>query len=343
MFKMTKKKSRLGSAALVAFVTASLLINSSVSAVAPTTGKWASRTKVIYASSGAIQWSAGAAKWKNATNFNVTTGGTNTNYYAYTVNDSTVDWDGICSAVIKSGIIQSATLKLNTYFTSQNFYTDAIINGVTGHEVGHSLGLDHTSVVETSSIMHPYTFNSSHVPQRALSPSTSDITVTNSLYPLLSMANNSSSLSSQEADGIYLSPSWAIYYEDEEALTKAADLVVKGTISQKIGSKIKTISDYSTYRSESLLEVTEVLKGDTSTQGDSITVSQMGGSNGLLGVYSDHTTLLNKNQEVLLFLRKTSENTYVPINEDDGVFVINGTGHIKNIANNKILDLDQIK
>lgn len=343
MLKMKNKKSVFSTAALGAVLSVSLLFSSSVSAIAPTYAKWASRTKVIYASSGSIEWAAGAAKWKNATNFNVSTGGTDKSYYAYTVNDSSVTWDGICSTTVNAGIITSATLKLNTYYTSQPKYTAAIINGVTGHEIGHSLGLEHTGIVETTSIMNPYTFDSSNVPVRALSPSSSDITATNSLYPVLQSAATNASTGHHSADGIYLSPSWAVYYEDVEALTKAADLVVKGTVSKEKGNTFKVKGEYQTYKKEVRLEVAEVLKGDISLLNSSINVSQMGGSDGVVTVYGEHTTHLNKNQEVVLFLRKTEDNTYIPINEDDSIFIINQTGEINNISTQKQLNINTLQ
>lgn len=55
--------------------------------------------------------------------------------------------------------------------------------------------------------MHPYTFNSDDAQARALSPSSSDISVTNDLYPLIA---GFSTRTVSEADGVYVHPSWSV-------------------------------------------------------------------------------------------------------------------------------------
>lgn len=303
--------------------------------------KWPSRyqTMTISNNSGNItSWSNGAAKWRNATNFKVSTtfGSATTKYFAYDVNDSTEDWDGIATTTYSaSGGITRSNLRLNLYYVNQSKYTSAIKAGVTGHEVGHSLGLNHTSVVETSSIMHPYTFNTNGTTARALSPSSSDIRVVNALYSISSSSLEHSYLEPKE-EGIYLTPSWSVYYKDEVELKNAADLVISGKVKNRKGSEYVDKAEYHTYSTKVNVQVNDVLKGKEVLAGKDIIISQMGGIIGDIKVIGEHTTMLEEGKEVVLFLRKNDDNTYRTINEDDGIFVKNDNAY-KNISKDQVL------
>ncbi|MFX3634329.1 MAG: matrixin family metalloprotease [Candidatus Pristimantibacillus sp.] len=341
MALITKKRS---SFLLTVGLSLSLLVSSSpVFAAIPTIGgKWASNTKTLYVGGGLVAWSAGAAKWKNATNFKVTaSSGTSTSYYAYDVNLASETWDAICSVVLNAGTITKATLRMNTYFTNQSRYTAAIKNGVTAHEIGHSLGLDHTKSDQSpASIMYPYTFNGNNPSVRSLSPSADDIATVNSLYPSVPFTA-ADSHDNTAGEIIHLSPSWATYYEDEEALSKAADLVVRGQVSKEKGSKFKK-DEHFTYKTEVALTASEVLKGDASLNGKDIIVSQMGGTDGKNKVIGEYTTLLKTNQEVVLFLLQAEDGTYNLINEDDSIFLLNKYGEFGNIASEQDLNMSKI-
>lgn len=326
----------------------SLLVSSSpgFAAIPTIGGKWASNTKTLYVGGDLVAWSAGAAKWKNTTNFKVTTtGGTSTSYYAHDVNLSSETWDGIVSVVLNAGTITKATLRMNSYFTNQSRYTAAIKNGVAAHEIGHSLGLDHTKNEQSpASIMYPYTFTGSNPSVRTLSPSADDIATVNSLYPSVPFTasvtyDNSSNDTSNEI--VFLSPSWATYYEDEEALSKAADLVIRGKVSKEKGSKFKK-DEYFSYKTEVSVTASEVLKGDDNLNGQDIIVSQMGGTDGKNKVIGEYTTLLKANQEVVLFLLKAEDGTYNLINEDDSIFLLDKNGEFSNIANEQDLNMSKI-
>ncbi|MNI53577.1 hypothetical protein D3C73_1084220 [compost metagenome] len=125
-----------------------------------------------------------------------------------------------------------------------------------------------------------------------------------------------------------------MYYEDEAALTKAADLVVRGQVEGEIGSKF-TKGDYYHYTTEVSVSVDEVIKGDHNAE-EPVVVSQMGGTDGEVTVFSEDSTSLKQDQEVVLFLRKNPDNTYRPINEDDGIF-IGEAGQFRNIQSRKSL------
>ncbi|MCR8658975.1 matrixin family metalloprotease [Paenibacillus endoradicis] len=344
MSNIKSKKKKLLSGSFSVLLGLTLLVSSSsVSATVNTFGKWSNRTQTMYAVTTASQthWSNGAAKWKNSTNYNISVAsGLNSTYYSQDVNKSDVDWDGLCTFTVNNGIISKAILNLNTYYTSQSKYTSSIIAGVTGHEIGHSLGLEHTSVVETSSIMHPYTFNSNGTIERALNPSASDKTVVNNLYPLSKLAANRVDLGlSSEDISIHLEPSWAVYYEDEAALMKAADLVIRGRVAEKIGNKAAK-GNYSNYNTLVNIQVSDVIKG-TKMVGENIAMSQMGGTDGKVEVYSDSSTHLKEKQEVLLFLRQSSDGTFRPINEDDSIFLLEDGGY-HNIADQQLINEKKI-
>ncbi|MCG7409601.1 matrixin family metalloprotease [Paenibacillus sp. ACRRX] len=329
---MKSKKSLLSVLALGAF--AIMISTAPVYATVTSFAKWPSRIhtmNVSLSSKDAAAWNEGAAKWRNASHFSLTTVvGAATKYYAYDVNDSRVDWDGIADYTVTNGMISNAQLRMNTYYTSTAKYTSAIKAAVTGHEIGHSLGLNHTSIVETSSIMHPYTFNSDGTRARALSPSASDLAVVNNLYPLMNGVIQEGTSSNQKASGVYLHPSWAVHYKNEQQLAKAADLVVQGRVVAEAGSKYEE-GEYHTYVTQAKVKVKQVMKGDRSQAGAQIRIAQMGGSDGRLNVYAEHTTYLQANQEVVLFLRKSNDGTYKPLNEDDGVFILQN-GQFNNIS-----------
>lgn len=151
--------------------------------------------------------------------------------------------------------------------------------------------------------MHPYTFNSNGTTARSLNPSSSDKSVVNSLYSGLLGSNTQSidkekstdntKLNNEIEDGIYLASSWAVYYENEKELEKVADLVVRAIVTKE------GINKYS--------------KGNPEMY---ITQSN-------LKVIGEHTTLLNQEDELVVFLREKEDGTYSPINEDDSIFIYN--------------------
>jgi hypothetical protein len=319
------------------------IVAGSASAAVTTFGKWPTRYKTMYIAGSSIgsPWGSGASQWYNSTNFKLSTAvGTGASYYAYNVNE-VGDWDGNTYISYSNGVITGMTLTLNTYNTQGSAYTSSVLKGVTTYEIGHSLGLNDAPAMESSSVMSPYTFYSDEVtPLRSVTPSSTDISVVNNLYPAFSSRNAGDQVDEADSgtapveDGIYIHPSWAVYYEDESALTQAADLVVRGEVAQERGSKYKK-GDYQHYTTEVNVTVTEVLKGDHDPE-EPVVVSQMGGTDGEVKVFSEDSTYLQTNQEVILFLRKNADNTYRPINEDDGIY-ISEAGQFKNIQTDKSL------
>lgn len=341
--RSNNKRAKLIASATAVLLSMSLLASTGATASVATSGKWANRTQTMYVitSSSYTPWSNGAAKWRNSSNFKVSTalgtGAGSYSYYAVDVNNSNVDWDGLCTRTYTNGFIVKAILNLNTYYTSQAKYTGIVLAGLTGHEVGHSLGLEHASTAETSSIMFPYTFTSSGAQARALSPSSSDISVVNNLYPLTKFAKTTiSAHSEQSSKVVHLEPSWAVHYEDEQALMEAADLVVRGKIvKESVGTFAR--GNYVDYNTAASLHIDHVLKGETVASDEHVVISQMGGFDGTVLVTAEHTTLLQQEQEVIVFLRKSDDGTYRPINENDGIYVLDNK-EFKNIGSSELLN-----
>jgi len=142
----------------------------------------------------------------------------------------------------------------------------------------------------------------------------------------------------KEIETLYLNPSWSVFYKDESELEAAADLVIRGKATYRVNNSFVE-SDISTYHTNTQVTIIDVVKADSNPINDTIIVSQMGGTFGNLHVVSAATTLLTEDQEVVLFLRRTSEGVYRPINEDDGVYVKAGDV-FQNIATKSILRMD---
>ncbi|WP_213516031.1 hypothetical protein [Paenibacillus montaniterrae] len=159
----------------------------------------------------------------------------------------------------------------------------------------------------------------------------SSIFAGNSLFPFTqaTAAGKRSTEHHDESVVVYLSPGWSVFYKNEQELMEAADLVIKGTVVEEVGSTF-TKGKYVEYTTEVNVQIADVLKGDLASN-EIITVSQMGGFDGEVTVISESTTLLKEQQEVKLFLHKSSDGKYRPINEDDGVYILEQRGKVNGI------------
>ncbi|MEK3795091.1 matrixin family metalloprotease [Paenibacillus sp. FSL R7-0204] len=131
-------------------------------------------------------------RWYNNTNFKLSSIlGSVSNYFATDAFVEGVQWDGVTYSTIldPSGTIIKAEVYLNTWAFTQRSYSAAQKAAVAAHELGHSLGLNEASVVESSSIMWPYSFNSSGQFVKVLNPSSTDISVVNSHYPAFALVS----------------------------------------------------------------------------------------------------------------------------------------------------------
>lgn len=146
------------------------------------------------------------------------------------------------------------------------------------------------------------------------------------------------SVNSSSEKTIHLHPNWAVYYKDDNELADAADLVVQGIVKEDLGSNIDNKGAYYSYYTDVSLEVTKVIKGDPAEDQKAIRVSQMGGSDGSVNVVAEGSTKLLKDQEVTLFLKRLNDERYIPINEDESIFV-NAGGEFLNTANGGSLSI----
>lgn len=175
----------------------------------------------------------------------------------------------------------------------------------------------------------------------ATSISNSSISAVSSLIPSTQATAAASKQTTEHHDEnsdeivVSFSSSWAIFYKGEQELMEAADLVVKGTVVEEIGSTF-TKGKYAEYTTEVNVQIADVLKGDKDAN-EIIIVSQMGGFDGEVTVISESTTLLKQQQEVRLFLHKSGDGKYRPINENDGIYVLE-QGVYKKIGKNTTLD-----
>ncbi|MEK3917205.1 matrixin family metalloprotease [Paenibacillus sp. FSL H7-0331] len=287
-------------------------------------------------------WTTGASRWTNNSVMSLVTGYTN-DFRAGNTENSGATWDGICYTDYNwiTGTINNTRSWLNTHFTAQSRYTTSIINGIATHELGHSFGLAHND--SEASVMLSYTFYSdlTTLARTYDSPTPSDTIALKNKYDgvphglsLTEKLNDSEPKTNKEKlkelniknpnnkeHVVVVTPSWAVKYTSLKDLAESADLVVKGTVSKNKGTNVKKIKDFDAVTTSTDIEIKSILKGDNELNKKNIVVKQLGGENESTLYFSEHTTPLQEKQEVILFLKKSDNNTYILINENDSLFV----------------------
>lgn len=123
---------------------------------------------------------------------------------------------------------------------------------------------------------------------------------------------------------------------------------MSGTIKNKLSPLIKNNgeTEEAFYQSEVVIE--NVIKGEVS-EGDLINLRQIGGETETSIVYYENSTELQEGTEVLMYLKKIDDNVYIPINEDESIFIKQDvqsfeTGDIsfKNLYDNRLVTLDEV-
>src|SRR5437764_5509991 len=167
--------------------------------------------------------------------------------------NSSASWDGITyTSYNSSNIVTKNDMWVNSYYLNQAKYTTTISDGVSTHEMGHALGLAHSSY--SSSVMYPYTFWSDGTEARANYPSSDDISTVKSIYGTLyaSQSVNPAEATTKTSgkkfkNFVAVHPSWAIKYKSNEDMASHADLVLSGKIVKENGVEKKSATDYESY------------------------------------------------------------------------------------------------
>jgi len=129
--------------------------------------------------------------------------------------------------------------------------------------------------------------------------------------------------------------SWSKWYLNLEHLAEDADLVVKAQVRSKVGTII-TGENYHDFKQKSEINIKEVLKGDPELINKDVILYQIGGENKDVLVRYHGTTVLNQNDNVILYLKKIGENEYIPINEDVSIFKLNSANQLVNLQSNEV-------
>ncbi|MDR6715501.1 matrixin family metalloprotease [Paenibacillus sp. 2003] len=336
----------------------------------PVTGySWGSRN-ITYQNNGTNNvytniWTHARDEWNLSTDVFLKAG-TNSKFTAGNKSDSSVTWDGFAqwTTSIITGNYSTMKTWVNTYYTAQSHYTTDHVKGIATHEFGHALGLDHAPFGNPT-VMTPNTFerNSSGTlidgrPNK--SPTSWDINTINAIYnynfasvqsdePVLDVPDNILEKAQTTQKDLKINHySWAIGYSTLEARAHDADVIVSGIVKNKLSPLIKNDgeTEEAFYQSEVVIE--NVIKGEV-LEGDLINLRQIGGETDTSIIYHEHSTELEEGTEVLLYLKKIDDNVFIPINEDESIFIKQDEksfrvdeSSYKNLYDNRLVTLDDV-
>ncbi|WP_157929335.1 matrixin family metalloprotease [Paenibacillus ihbetae] len=262
----------------------------------PVTGHtWSSRN-ITYQNNGSNDfykniWTNARDEWNLSTDIFLQAG-TNSNFTAGNKNDSSVTWDGRADWTfsIITGYYSTMKTWVNTYYTTQSHYKTANIEGIATHEFGHALGLDHAPFGNPT-VMTPSTFEKTSSgalidgrPNK--SPTSWDINTINVLYdknfakgqshePVLDVPENLLKKAQiTQKDLIIKHYSWAYGYSTLEARADDADLIVSGTVKNKLSPLVKNDGETEEAFLQSEIVIEKVIKGVIS-EGNLINLLQM--------------------------------------------------------------------
>jgi hypothetical protein len=114
--------------------------------------------------------------------------------------------------------------------------------------------------------------------------------------------------------GYYLTSFAQVTSPEVESMSKNADLIVTGKVTQQNSS---WNSDNTKIYTEATIQVEEYLKGNNN--GNSVVVRYLGGEVGDVGELYSHMPRFEKEEEVLVFLKRDNSNAdYKVFNGEDG-------------------------
>jgi len=114
--------------------------------------------------------------------------------------------------------------------------------------------------------------------------------------------------------GSYLTSFAQVTSTEVESMSKNADLIVAGKVTQQNSS---WNSDNTKIYTEATIQVEEYLKGNNN--GNSVVVRYLGGEVGDVGELYSHMPRFEKEEEVLVFLKRDkSKADYKVLNGEDG-------------------------
>lgn len=337
---------------LLAVSLIALLSNSVFAADTPTLGyKWSSKN-ITFQNNGSNSgykgiWTTGAKEWTDATVVTLTSG-TNSNFTAGNKTVANATWDGVAEPTYNSDrTFKSMKVWVNDYYTTQDHYvfTENAIQSIATHELGHALGLAHAPE-RTFSVMVPATFFSDGKFARVqYFPGIGDENSVNNIYSSNTFSSYQSSVDENDfVEGkelVALDFSWSKWYLNLEDLAEDADLVVKADVVANEGTVIMG-ENYFDYKHKTQINIQEVLKGDAALSNQTIALYQTGGEDENIAVKYHGSTLLDKNDNVILYLKKIGEGEYIPINEDVSIFKWDSDEEFVNLQSQQYLSESQI-
>ncbi|MEK5439337.1 MULTISPECIES: matrixin family metalloprotease [Paenibacillus] len=209
-------------------------------------------------------------------------------------------------------------------------FTSARIKHTTAHEVGHSLGLAHTTASAQVSTSLMTAGDNSSVNRDINTPSSYDISELRSLYGgpgLMASSLNADTSNQNEVDIETQYES----YDTLSELSSFSDLVVIASPTDDFENRKHIATFYDTgdlqdYYTLNNLSIKKVLEGDSSNIVENLEVIE---SNAIVDFGLQKVKMVNdgyqetqKGTEYILFLRKDPQGQYQIINRNEGTFTL---------------------